>query len=259
MCGRYASSADPDSLVEAFDVDEVETDALPADYNVAPTKQVYAVLDRRHRDDAGEPTGDPTRRLRAVRWGLVPSWAKDPGIGTRLINARAESLADKPAFRRAFARRRCLLPADGYYEWRAAGPDAPTRRKQPFFITAVGSREGGAPPPLAMAGLYEIWHDPAQPQEEPGSWWWTVTVVTTDAGVDVAEIHDRMPVLLAADAIDRWLDPDLTEAGQVADLLRPAPAGTLQAFPVATDVNNVRTNGEHLCAPLPWDEPDALF
>jgi putative SOS response-associated peptidase YedK len=245
MCGRYASSADPDALVEVFEVDEVETEPLQPDYNVAPTKQVYAVLERRHRDEAGDPVGDPTRRLRSVRWGLVPAWAKDPAIGSRMINARAETLAEKPAFRRAFARRRCLLPADGYYEWRAPGPDAPDRRKQPFFITGTAGR------PLAMAGLYEIWHDPALPREDPTAWLWTVTVVTTDAGVDVAEIHDRMPVVLPPEGIDRWLTPDLADPGQLADLLRPAPAGTLQAVPVSTAVNNVRVNGPDLCKPIP--------
>jgi putative SOS response-associated peptidase YedK len=239
MCGRYASSANPDDLVEVFEVDEVDeaVAAHPRDYNVAPTKQVLAVLERRHRDDAGEPVGDPTRRLRTARWGLVPSWAKEVSIGSRLINARGDTLAAKPAFRRAFARRRCLLPADGYYEWRAPGLDSPVRTKQPFYF----SRADGTG--LAMAGLYEIWHQPDLPADDPAGWLWTVTVVTTDAGPDAIGVHDRMPVLLAAADVAEWLDPDNADTESLSRLLVPCPAGTLQAIPVSTAVNDVRHNG----------------
>jgi len=254
VCGRYASSANPDDLVEVFEVDEVAEAAreLGPDFNVAPTASVPVVLERRHRDASGEPVGDPTRRLRTARWGLVPSWAKDAAIGNRMINARAETLADKPAFRRAYARRRCLLPADGYYEWRSPSEASARPGKQPFFITSADGR------PLAMAGLYEIWHDPAAPPEEPTSWLWTVTVVTTDAGPDLVAIHDRMPVLVDAADYDRWLDPEVTPA-LVADLLRPSGAGTMQAVPVATTVNNVRNNGPELIRPIPAEESDGLW
>ena len=156
MCGRYASSRTPEQLLEEFDVaaDRL-AEPLAADFNVAPTKEVYAVLDRppRGEDDQDGPAAGPERQLRALRWGLVPSWAKDASIGNRMINARMETVAEKPAYRRAFAARRCLLPADGYYEWYATAQltKAGKPRKQPFFIRPT---DGGV---LAMAGLYEIW------------------------------------------------------------------------------------------------------
>src|SRR5690349_16720113 len=154
MCGRYASSRKPEDLIEEFEVveDRVEKPLEP-DYNVAPTKEVYAVLERAARSPDGAESEEPPRRqLRVVRWGLVPSWAKDPSIGNRMINARMETVAEKPAYKRAFAKRRCLLPADGYFEWyptqelTAAGK----ARKQPFFIRPQGHGV------LAMAGLYDI-------------------------------------------------------------------------------------------------------
>ena len=146
MCGRYAASRRPEDLVEEFEVEEQPEQVLPASYNVAPTDDVYAVLER---PPKGEPDATPVRSLRAVRWGLVPSWAKDPSIGNKMINARMESVAEKPAFKRAFAKRRCLLPADGYFEWYGEVKG----KKQPFFITPSDGR------PLAMAGLYELWRD----------------------------------------------------------------------------------------------------
>ena len=167
MCGRYAASRDPDDLVEEFEVDRPPERRLDPDYNVAPTKPVYAVLERVPRD---QPGAAAERLLAVVRWGLVPSWAKDPGIGSRLINARVETVAEKPAFRRAFARRRCLLPADGYYEWYTPeDPAAPRGKggrplKQPFFIT---SGDGSS---LAMAGLYELWRDPSRDDGDPAAW-----------------------------------------------------------------------------------------
>jgi putative SOS response-associated peptidase YedK len=170
MCGRYASSRKPEDLVEEFDVVDDRTEApLAADYNVAPTKEVYAVMERR---PSRESEQDPQRQLRVLRWGLVPSWAKDPSIGNRMINARMETVADKPAFKRAFSRRRCLLPADGYFEWYPTDQvtKAGKPRKQPFFIRP---RDGGV---LAMAGLYEIWRDPTRDRddtEDPERFLWT--------------------------------------------------------------------------------------
>jgi putative SOS response-associated peptidase YedK len=248
MCGRYASSRRPEDLLEEFEVAESHVRAaLEPDYNVAPTKEVYAVVER-------PPSGTdepPQRQLRVLTWGLVPSWAKDPGIGSRMINARVETVAEKPAYRKAFAARRCLLPADGYYEWyptdqlTAAGKP----RKQPFFIRP---RDGAT---LAMAGLYEIWRDPSRADDDPDRFRWTCTVITTDATDDLGRIHDRMPLMVEPDRRDAWLDPR-TPPASLTDLLAPAMPGHLEAFPVSTLVGNVRNNGPELLEPLPFDEAD---
>ena len=183
MCGRYAASANPDDLVEEFEVVERPEEALEPSWNVAPTQDVYAVLERAPR---GEPDEPPRRRLQVARWGLVPSWAKDAAIGNRMINARMETVAEKPAFKKAFAKRRALLPADGYFEWYGEVKG----KKQPFFIRPA---DGGV---LAMAGLYELWRDPTKADDDPARWLWTCTVITTDAEDDLGRIHDRMPLML---------------------------------------------------------------
>lgn len=246
MCGRYASSRRPEDLVEEFEIDQpvLET-ALEADYNVAPTKDVYAVLERPAK---GEERPAPERQLRVLRWGLVPSWAKDPSIGNRMINARVETVAEKPAYKKAFAARRCLLPADGYFEW------YPTEeltkggkpRKQPFFIRP---KDGGT---LAMAGLYEIWRDPIRAEDDPHRFVWTCTVITTDAEDDLGHIHDRMPMMVERDRWAAWLDTTVTKA-DLLGLLEPAAPGRLEAFPVSTLVSNVRNNGPELVEPLPLE------
>jgi putative SOS response-associated peptidase YedK len=248
MCGRYAASRRPEELVEEFEVERVEVDRpLAPDWNVAPTKQVYAVLTRAHRDD-----DVPHRTLRVLRWGLVPSWAKDPSIGSRMINARLETAPDKPAFRRAFRRRRCLVPADGYYEWYAPQHEPGQKvRKQPFFI----HRADGAA--LALAGLYEFWRPPDADPQDPASWTTTMALLTTTASDDTGRIHDRAPLLLERAAWQAWLDPARTDPADVRDLLVPAAPGLLQAYPVSTAVNSVRSNGPHLVDPLPPDEVPA--
>jgi putative SOS response-associated peptidase YedK len=252
MCGRYASSRSPDDLVEEFEVDRVTApEHLDADYNVAPTKDVYAVLDRVPRE-APEGT-PPQRRLTTVTWGLVPSWAKDRSIGNRLINARVETLAEKPAFRRALAKRRCLLPADGYFEWYATQQVTAKGKpvKQPFFIMP---KDGGV---LAMAGLYEIWRDDSVPEDQPGAFLWSATVITTTAEDSVGQIHDRMPMLVERASYSTWLDATVTEAADVTRLLVPAAPGKLTAFPVSKAVNNVRNNGPELVDPVALDDEPA--
>lgn len=245
MCGRYASSRKPADLVEEFGVDRVDVSTpLEPDFNVAPTKDVYAVLDRHPRHDGAEAI--PQRRLATVTWGLVPSWAKDRSIGNRMINARVETLAEKPAFKRAFSKRRCLLPADGYYEWYPAQrSDGGKPVKQPFFIRP---KDGGI---LAMAGLYEIWRDPAVAgDDDPGAWLWSATVITTRAEDSLGQIHDRMPMLVERTRYDEWLDASATEPGTLRPLLVPAAPGRLEAYPVSTEVNNVQHNGSELVEPL---------
>ena len=218
MCGRYASSRKPDDLVGYFEVQDPPEEVLPPSWNVAPTDPVYAVVQRE------------TRQLRVLRWGLVPSWAKDPKVGARFINARRETVATTNAFRAAYAKRRCLLPADGYYEWKPEGTG-----KQPYFLTTTTGD------PLAMAGLFEHWKRP------DGTWLSTCTVLTTSAPDELGEIHDRTPLLVPKELWTVWLDPEVTDPDT---LLVPGTPGVLDAWPVGKDVGNVRNNGPHLVDPV---------
>ncbi|MEV7180072.1 SOS response-associated peptidase [Kitasatospora sp. NPDC093679] len=242
MCGRYVSTSSPQDLVGLFNVahwDPAET--LQPDYNVAPTKDVWTVLERLDKE-----TGEIQRQLRALRWGLVPSWAKDPSVGARMINARVETVHEKPAYRRAFASRRCLLPADGFYEWTPLpAAEGAKPRKQPYFIApADGSL-------MAMAGLYEFWHDKTRPAGDPAAWLATVTVITTEATDAAGRIHDRMPLTIGPADADAWLDPARTDPDELRALLRTPAGGRLTATPVSTAVNNVRNNGPQLLEPVP--------
>ncbi|MGH3414298.1 MAG: SOS response-associated peptidase [Marmoricola sp.] len=243
MCGRYASSRQPEDLAEEFEIRQPDLPRIEPDYNVAPTKEVYAVVQRPPSGEHGEPA---ERRLRVMAWGLVPFWAKDPSIGNRMINARVETVADKPAYRRAFERRRAILPADGYYEWYATSQltSAGKPRKQPYFIRP---RDGRV---LAMAGLYEIWRDPARGDDDPARFRWTTTVLTTRAEDSLGRIHDRMPLMLPPERYAAWLDPATNDRDRLLGLLEPAAPGRLVASPVSTLVSNVRNNGPRLVEPL---------
>ena len=246
MCGRYAASRSPDDLVEEFELVELPEEVVPASYNVAPTDPVYAVVERSPR---GEPDAAAVRQLRTVRWGLVPSWAKDTSIGSRLINARVETVADKPAFRKAFAKRRALLPADGYFEWYGEERG----KKQPFFICPA---DGGV---LAMAGLYEFWRDPDKTEDDPDAWLTTCTVITTSAPDDLGRIHDRTPMLVEKARYAEWLDPSVGDLDALKSLLVPAAPGLLSAFPVSKEVGNVRNNGAHLIEPVRIEDGSGLL
>ncbi|GAA0207688.1 SOS response-associated peptidase [Cytobacillus oceanisediminis] len=241
MCGRYATTRTSSDLDDAFAARLADGAELPPpDWNVAPTKQAPVVVGRA-RDDA-EESAPPRRELLAATWGLVPSWAKDRSIGSRMINARSETVAEKPSFRRAFARRRAIVPADGYYEWYAGqGPKAP---KQPFYITS--GEQDGRREVLGLAGLYEFWRSSA---EEP--WLVTFTILTTSAEGGDGMLHDRAPLLVAPEVRDLWLSPVERPAAELLDLLVPATPGRLDAWPVTTQVNNVRNNGPELVEPLP--------
>ena len=255
MCGRFANGRGSTELADVFEAepDEAAQGLAPA-WNVAPTDPVAAVLSRRRRDGSGRPAGEPQRRLTVLRWGLVPSWAKDRKGAARLINARLETVAEKPSFRRAFAARRCLLPADGYYEWTMPADGG---RKQPWFVRPP---DGSV---LALAGLYEIWRDPADP-ESP--YLWTSTVITTEAVDEAGRVHDRMPMLVEPEGWAPWLDPDLSDPEVLRALLVPAAPGRLEAVPVSRAVNAVRSDGPELVRPvtlpvadLPTaDEPPAV-
>lgn len=226
MCGRFVAATDPEGVARFMVVDERKAPDKEANYNVAPTQEVYAAVEHEER-----------RHLVTLRWGLVPSWAKDPKIGNRLINARSESVATKPAFRSSFSKRRCLIPADGFYEWqRLEG-----KVKVPHFI----HRADGAP--FAFAGLWSLWRDPDDPDAEPLR---TCTILTTEANELMRPLHDRMPVILEPDVWDRWLDRDLTDGAAVTDLLVPADPALLDAYPVSTEVNSPRNNHRGLLEPV---------
>lgn len=226
MCGRYASTATDADLLALFDIVEAVGEQLPPSYNVAPTQTVRAVLERVPRDTE---RAAPTRQLRSARWGLVPSWAKDLKGGARLINARSETVTEKPAFKAAASRRRCLVPADGYFEW-----ELRDGVKVPHFLHGDGT--------LAFAGLYELWRPRTVEGEELEEWVWSVTVLTTTAADTLGHIHDRSPVVLPADLHGPWLDPATTDPARVRELLEAVPEPLLTPREVSPGVGNVRNN-----------------
>lgn len=269
MCGRYATTMGQMTLYGLFAAEEeseeesvgivpaatavppkpgaADTQSTPVDlaahrFNIAPTTNVSVVFDRylkpvadiadESMGESQDPAENQVRRVAGMRWGLVPSWAKDPSIGNRMINARAESLAQKPAFRKPLAKRRCLVPASGYFEWRKGAVGiggVKAAKKQPFYITpADGST-------MAFAGLWEFWKSP------DGRWLRSMTIVTTEAVGDLVEIHDRMPLILPASEWDAWLDP-ANDAGALTPLLTPpssALVAELELRPISDRVGNV--------------------
>ncbi|CAN5779484.1 SOS response-associated peptidase [soil metagenome] len=227
MCGRFVSSSPPDEVARYFDAEPPTEAALGARYNVAPTDDVYVVL-----VDGG------VRRMAPHHWGLVPIWATSPSAGARMINARSEGLAEKNAFKRAYAKRRCIVPADGFYEWQKV---AGQKTKQPYFIHRPDHE------PLAFAGLWEEWRGPDRNGSERLR---STTILTTAANETMAPIHDRMPVILPPGAWDEWLDPANADLGTLGRLLVPAPPQVLALHPVSTEVGNVRNTGAHLVDPV---------
>jgi putative SOS response-associated peptidase YedK len=219
MCGRYTLASPTERLAEEFGVDASSIEPAP-NYNVAPTQQVAAVL-----DEGGQ------RRLEVLRWGLIPPWADDPGIGSRMINARSETAPGKPSFRRAFRERRCLIPADGFYEWQRTNG-----AKQPYYIHMEDGR------PFAFAGLWESWSKGGEGEVR------TCTILTTGANALVGEVHDRMPVILAHDAYDVWLDP-ASERDELTGLLAPYPVDEMEAYPVSRFVNSPSNNDPRCIEP----------
>ncbi len=210
MCGRFTLSVDPDDLREAFPQFTLQDD-LPPRYNIAPSQPVAVV------------PNNGQNRIEFFRWGLIPSWAKDPKIGNRMINARAESLVEKPAFRAAYKRRRCLVLADGFYEWR----QEPGRKtKTPMYIRLNSGK------PFAFAGLWEAWRAPDE------STILSCTIITTDSNELIAPIHDRMPVILAPEAYELWLNPEEQSPDRLTGLLKPYPASEMMAYPVSRLVND---------------------
>lgn len=223
MCGRFTLRAPARVVAEQFALFELPP--FTPRFNIAPSQPVPVV-----RLVPEQP--QPQRELVWLRWGLIPSWAKDPAIGNRLINARAETVADKPAFRAAYRRRRCLVVADGFYEWQPSG-----KRKQPYFIRM---RDDG---PFAFAGLWEAWEGPDHSQVE------SCTLLTTEPNELIRPIHNRMPVILPAEHYQPWVDPAVERPEQLAPLLRPYPAKEMTADPVGTFVNSPANDGPECIQP----------
>ena len=222
MCGRFTLTTDLKALADRFGVSlPASTRVLPR-FNIAPTQPVIVI------------GADGQRFLQTMRWGLIPSWAKDPAIGNRLINARAETLAEKPAFREALKTRRCLIPADGFYEWQKLG-----KVKQPVRIV-LKSRE-----PFALASLWDRWRSPENIEVL------SCTIITTAANDLIREIHDRMPVILDRAAEAQWLDPKVNDPVQLLPLLQPYPSEVMEYYPVSRQVNSPSVDAPGNIEPLP--------
>jgi len=237
MCGRFTVASGTDELVEDF-YEKYGAQELVSDeprYNVAPTQRVTAL---RQSASTGE------RKAEVFRWGLIPFWAKDASIGSRMINARSETVAEKPSFRHAYKKRRCILPVTGFYEWKRDG-----RHKQPFYITP---REGNF---LPMAGLWETWND----REHEGEKVLSLTILTTSPNGVMEELHDRMPVILDPVDFDHWLDTTVPPDEALAALMKPCPNVWLQTWPVSPLVNSPRNDSPELIKPLPADGTPDLF
>ena len=223
MCGRYTLSAPSDLIEDLLELDEsVE---LQPRFNIAPTQEAPVVLQR---------DSSVSRRLEALRWGLVPFWAKDRSIGDRMINARSETVVEKPAFRASFKRKRCLVVADGFYEWQATGGP-----KQPFFFRLTSSE------PFAMAGLWDRWDNSAD-----GSCLETFAILTTEPNSVVEPVHKRMPVILKRADYDAWLDPDDQDTNRLQEMLVPYPHTEMEGIPVSTYVNNPANQGPRCVEPI---------
>ncbi|MGO9557820.1 MAG: SOS response-associated peptidase [Acidimicrobiales bacterium] len=282
MCGRFVASRPIEDIVEQFGVDEVRVpiELLPGPrFNVCPQDEVLAVREvvPRPSDPAAPGGGEkaresealsdrasPERRLSTYRWGLVPSWAKSPNVGARAFNARAETLADKPMFRTALARRRCIVPADAFYEWQrpAVGGGSVSSPSRTLSGSSTSGGQGGRRQPwcfkagdgcmLGFAGLYELWRETRESE-----WLRTCTIITTDANSLMAPIHDRMPVILQPDDYEAWLAPGALDPAELHELLAPVDDDFLIAYRVGSAVGNSRSEGPQLVEPLEdsSDEP----
>ena len=239
MCGRYVNARRDADLSRAFTIEDVRDPELEPSWNIAPTQNVRIVLERYK---PGEERPEAVRQLRTARWGLVPTWAKDPKIGTRMINARSETITDKPSFRTSAAKHRCIVPADGYYEWQKLDPAG--KQKQPYYLHALDEA------PLAFAGLYAWWPDPELPDDHPDKWQWTSTILTTTASDALGHVHDRSPVIVPPELIGDWLDPSITEKADVRALVEAMPEPHLIPRPVGKAVGSVRNNGPQLIEPV---------
>ncbi len=247
MCGRFILAADLDDLQARFGFEAGALTYGPR-YNIAPTQEALVITKAPARIAADSPTNNPAnniegrRRAEMMRWGLVPSWAKDISLGSRMINARGETLAEKPAFRAAYRKRRCIIPADGFYEWKREG-----KRKVPMYVFLKSRR------PFAFAGLWESWRSPS------GETIRSCAIVTTSPNSFMEPIHNRMPVMLSQEAEGLWLDPLVEDPGVLGQLLTPFPAEAMDAYPVSTLVNSPANQGPECIAPAETQHPIGLI
>jgi putative SOS response-associated peptidase YedK len=223
MCGRYRLSRRKQIVEEYFDTASGEEDWTPR-FNIAPTQSVLVIR---------QNPKEPVRELSSMRWGLIPGWAKDSSVAASLINARSETAATKPAFRDALKSRRCLIPADGFYEWSGAG-----KARQPYCFDVNGGEL------FAFAGIWDRWNDPS------GQWVKSCSILTTTPNAVTAAVHDRMPVILDPDGYDRWLDPGMTDVNAASELLKPYDARLMRCYPLSTRVNSVAHDDEECSAPV---------
>jgi len=242
VCGRFVIAGNKADLVDAFDVDEALEDEVRPSWNVAPTDTVQLVVER-----LDPHTGELTRRLEPARWGLIPSWAKSASVGARMINARSETVLEKPSFRSAALKRRAIVPADGYYEWRKNADGS----KTPVYLHGP---DGSL---LGFAGLYEFWRDPATASADhpQGEWVVSCTIITRPASDTLGEIHDRTPVIVSSELRGDWLDPRNDTRPAVQELLDAIPDPHLVPRLVGPRVGSVRNNGPELIEPLPEPMP----
>lgn len=243
MCGRFVVAKTSGQIATIFEVDEV-IDDLPLSYNVAPTNRVPIVVDRAfEKDQDGAPLGDISRELHAARWGLVPRWSKSPSDGAPLINARMETVLEKPSFKDSVLRRRCLVPASGYYEWVVNADGS----KQPYYVNA------GSDGMFGFAGIFEWWADPTKKPGDPGRWLLSTTILTKPSAPELAHIHERNPVFLSGDTLDVWLDSSiegdrdlLAAIAHDSDLV----AGDALFHRVDAAVGRVSSSGPDLIRPI---------
>ena len=246
MCGRFVSASSPQLLVDRFGIEDDQVGEHEPDYNVTPRAVVPVVRERPPRRNAPDPDAPATRTLSPLRWGLVPSWADSPAIGDRTINARAETVRTTRSYRNAFERRRCVIPADAFYEWlKVEVPGRTSPLRQPWLVRR---RDGE---PLAFAGLWEIWRDPAiADDDDPDAWLRTCTIITTRANPLLARVHERMPVVLDESTWDRWLDPRFRDLDELESFLGTAPEDWFDTYEVSARVNSPQYNDADLLRPV---------
>jgi putative SOS response-associated peptidase YedK len=244
MCGRFVVARTVGEIQTIFEADDIVGEMPGISYNVAPTQPIAILVDRAfEKAPDGSPLGELSREIHSARWGLVPRWAKSPTEHAPLINGRIESILEKPSFKDSVVRRRCVIPASGYYEWHVAADGT----KQPFYITA------GTDGMFALAGLYEWWSDPAKDAKDPSRWLLSATTLTKHTAPELAHIHDRNPVLLSPDTFEAWLDPHIEGD---ADLLKAVAidsdmvAGEAEFYKVGPEVGKVSNNSANLISPI---------
>lgn len=245
MCGRFVVAKTAGEILTIFEADEIIGEQPGISYNVAPTQPISIVVDRAfEKAEDGSPLGELHREIHAARWGLIPRWSKDgPSSGAPLVNGRIETILEKPSFKDSVIRRRCVIPASGYYEWHVDADG----NKQPFYINA------GSDGMFALAGLYEWWRDPSKAENDPTRWLLSATTLTKASATELAHIHDRNPVLLTPDALEAWIDPHIEGDQDLLDAVAAESdvvAAEAEFFKVSAAVGQVRNNSAELILPL---------